>query len=117
MPKGKAKGHLYEQTILVQYMVSTGTILTTVPNSLSLKSFRVIKDKEDLPRQLQLCKNPSPIKEQSALSSKTLTIPEKTTMKFTWLWRKGFYKLEITSMTPHQTPVRQGLVQERRMHL
>ena len=31
MPKGKAKGHLYKQTILVQYVVSTGTILTTLP--------------------------------------------------------------------------------------
>ena len=88
MLKIKAKGHLYEQTILVQYVVSTGTILTTVPNSLSLKSFRVTEDKEDLPRQLQLCKNPSPIKKRSALSSKTPTILRKTAMKFTWLAKK-----------------------------
>ena len=53
MPKGKAKGHLYEQTILVQYVVSIGTILTTIPNSLSLKSYRETKDKEDLPNKLR----------------------------------------------------------------
>ena len=110
MPKGKEKGHLYEQTILVQYVVSMDTILTTVPNSLSLKNFRVTEDKEDLPRQLWLCKNPSPIKERSALNRKTLTIMGKTTMKFTWLGKKCFSKLGITATTPHQTPVRQGLV-------
>ena len=53
MPKGKEKGHLYEQTILVQYVVSTGTILTIVPNSLSLKSYRVTEYKEGLPRKLR----------------------------------------------------------------
>ena len=53
MPKGKAKGHLYEQTILVQYVVSTGTILTTVPNSLSSKSYRITEDKEGLPSKLR----------------------------------------------------------------
>ena len=110
MPKIKAKGHLYKQTILVQYVVSTGIILTTVSNSLSLKSFKVTEDKEDLPRQLRLCKNPSPIKEWSALSSKTPTILGKTTVKFTWLGKKCFSKLGITTMTPHQTPIRQGLV-------
>ena len=114
MLKSKAKCHLYEQTILVRYVVSTGTILTTIPNSLSLKISRVIEDKEDLPRQLRLCKNPSPIKERSALSRKTPTILGKTTMKFTWLGNKCFFKLGIAAMTPHQTPIRQGKVP---MHL
>ena len=36
MLKSKAKGHFYEQTILVQYVVSTGTILTTVPDRKSV---------------------------------------------------------------------------------
>ena len=53
MPKGKAKVHLYEQTILIQYVVSMGTILTTVLNSLSLKSYKVTKEKEGLPNKLQ----------------------------------------------------------------
>ena len=53
MPNGKEKGHLYKQTILVQYVVSTGTILTTVPNSLSLKIYRVTEDKEGLPSKLR----------------------------------------------------------------
>ena len=53
MLKSKAKGHLYEQTILVQYVVSTGIILTIVPNSLSLKRYRVTKDKEDLSNKLR----------------------------------------------------------------
>ena len=110
MPKSKAKGNLYEQIILVKYVVSTGTILTTVLNSLSLKSFRLTEDKEDLPKKLRLCKNPSPIKERSARSSKIPTIPGKTTMKFTWPGKKCFSKLGIVSTTPHQTPVRQGLV-------
>ena len=53
MPEGKAKGHLYEQIILVQYVVSTGTILTIVSNSLSLKTYTVTEDKEDLPSKLR----------------------------------------------------------------
>ena len=53
MLKRKEKGHLYEKTILVRYVVSTGTILTTVLNSLSLKSSTITEDKEDIPSQLK----------------------------------------------------------------
>ena len=35
MPNDREKGHLCEQTILVQYVVSTSTILTTILISLS----------------------------------------------------------------------------------
>lgn len=53
MPKFKEKGHLYEQIILVQYVVSMGTILTIIMKSVSLKRYRVTEDKEDLPSKLR----------------------------------------------------------------